>query len=67
MTTMAAIDRLVHHAMILDFNGESVRAQKAQGRGKDQAKPTGGPSGSTPSLAPGGAKNLSPEDPPPKQ
>ena len=32
MTTMAAIDRLVHHAMILEFNGESVRAQKAQGR-----------------------------------
>jgi hypothetical protein len=34
MTTMAAIDRLVHHAMILEFNGESVRAQKAQGREK---------------------------------
>ena len=28
MTTMAAIDRLVHHALILEFNGESVRAQK---------------------------------------
>ena len=37
MTTMAAIDRLVHHAMILEFNGESVRAQKAQGREKGQA------------------------------
>jgi DNA replication protein DnaC len=44
MTTMAAIDRLVHHAMILEFNGESVRAQKAQGRGKDQANPSGGAS-----------------------
>lgn len=44
MTTMAAIDRLVHHAMILEFNGESVRAQKAQGRGKDQANPPGGAS-----------------------
>ena len=32
MTTMAAIDRLVHHAMILEFTGESVRAQKAQER-----------------------------------
>ena len=32
MTTMAAIDRLVHHATILEFNGESVRAQKAQER-----------------------------------
>lgn len=30
MTTMAAIDRLVHHAQILEFTGESVRAQKAQ-------------------------------------
>lgn len=25
MTTMAAIDRLVHHAIILEFNGESMR------------------------------------------
>lgn len=32
MTTMAAIDRLVHHATILEFTGESVRAQKAQER-----------------------------------
>jgi DNA replication protein DnaC len=30
MTTMAAIDRLVHHAVILEFNGESVREQKAR-------------------------------------
>ena len=32
MTTMAAIDRLVHHATILEFEGESVRAQKAKAR-----------------------------------
>ena len=32
MTTMAAIDRLVHHATILEFDGESVRAQKARDR-----------------------------------
>ena len=32
MTTMAAIDRLVHHAQILEFTGESVRAHKAQER-----------------------------------
>jgi len=32
MTTMAAIDRLVHHAMILEFTGESIRAQKALGQ-----------------------------------
>ena len=30
MTTMAAIDRLVHHATILEFDGESVRTKKAK-------------------------------------
>lgn len=30
MTTMAAIDRLVHHAIILDFCGDSHRAKTAQ-------------------------------------
>jgi DNA replication protein DnaC len=30
MTTMAAIDRLVHHATILEFNGNSHRAQSAK-------------------------------------
>jgi len=35
MTTMAAVDRLVHHAMILEFTGESIRAQKAQ-KGKTE-------------------------------
>ena len=29
MTTMAAIDRLVHHAIILEFDGESHRVRKA--------------------------------------
>ena len=28
MTTMAAIDRLVHHAIILEFNGESMRVPR---------------------------------------
>jgi DNA replication protein DnaC len=32
MTTMAAIDRLVHHATILEFDGESVRAKKTKAR-----------------------------------
>ncbi|HYL91819.1 MAG TPA: IS21-like element helper ATPase IstB, partial [Alphaproteobacteria bacterium] len=32
MTTMAAIDRLVHHAHILEFGGESLRAQSAKQR-----------------------------------
>jgi DNA replication protein DnaC len=30
MTTMAAIDRLVHHATILEFNGESIREKRAK-------------------------------------
>jgi len=30
MTTMAAIDRLVHHATILEFNGDSQRASAAK-------------------------------------
>jgi DNA replication protein DnaC len=30
MTTMAAIDRLVHHAVILEFNGESLRVPRAK-------------------------------------
>ena len=36
MTTMAAIDRLVHHAIILEFNGESMRVPR------DKEKEPGG-------------------------
>ncbi|MEY2458497.1 MAG: hypothetical protein QOG30_327 [Acidimicrobiaceae bacterium] len=32
MTTAAAIDRLVHHSVILEFNGKSVRAEHAEQR-----------------------------------
>ncbi len=32
MTTMAAIDRLVHHATILEFNGDSHRAHAAKAK-----------------------------------
>lgn len=35
MTTMAAVDRLVHHAIILEFNGESLRT------GKERTKKSG--------------------------
>ena len=35
MTTMAAIDRLVHHSIILEFTGESVRSRKAKEKNKD--------------------------------
>jgi DNA replication protein DnaC len=34
MTTMAAIDRLVHHATILEFTGDSQRAQVAKTKSK---------------------------------
>jgi DNA replication protein DnaC len=69
MTTMAAIDRLVHHALILEFDGQSLRAQKAQEREGRVGAPVS-PLGSTASLAPGGAKDsvppkgLTPEQPP---
>ena len=39
MTTMAAIDRLVHHAIILEFDGASLRAKKA---GENEPKPAAG-------------------------
>ena len=32
MTTMAVIDRLVHHATILEFNGDSHRAHAAKAK-----------------------------------
>lgn len=34
MTTMAAVDRLVHHSTVLELNGESYRAQSAKKRNK---------------------------------
>ncbi len=33
MTTAAAIDRLVHHAVILEMTGPSIRNEEAEGRG----------------------------------
>lgn len=38
MTTAAAIDRLVHHATIIEMVGESVRAQEAAQRAGDDRK-----------------------------
>lgn len=35
MTTAAAIDRLVHHSVILELDGESYRARQARKRQKD--------------------------------
>jgi DNA replication protein DnaC len=34
MTTMAAVDRLVHHSTVLELNGESYRAQTAKKRNR---------------------------------
>jgi DNA replication protein DnaC len=33
MTTMAAVDRLVHHAIILEFDGDSMRVARGKGGG----------------------------------
>ena len=35
LTTMAAVDRLVHHAHILEFDNQSIRATQAKKRPKD--------------------------------
>ncbi|HQF40535.1 MAG TPA: IS21-like element helper ATPase IstB [Opitutaceae bacterium] len=37
MTTMAAVDRLVHHSTIVEFTGESHRATAAKAKGKPTA------------------------------
>lgn len=34
MTTMAAVDRLVHHSTVLELNGESYRAESAKRKNK---------------------------------
>jgi DNA replication protein DnaC len=39
MTTAAAIDRLVHHALILELSGPSFRAETARGRAGKSEKP----------------------------
>ena len=40
MTTAAAIDRLVHHAVILEMSGTSVRADQAKSALKEANAPT---------------------------
>jgi DNA replication protein DnaC len=32
MTTMAAVDRLIHHSTILEFSGDSIRAKEAKAK-----------------------------------
>lgn len=45
MTTAAAIDRLVHHAIIVEMEGPSVRAEQALERMNADARPTKGGDG----------------------
>jgi DNA replication protein DnaC len=40
MTTAGAIDRLVHHAVILELSGKSYRAEAAKGRARKKATKT---------------------------
>ena len=60
MTTMAAVDRLVHHAIILEFDGESMRVPRQKEKGGGCPGAPASPFGSATSLAPGGAKDSAP-------
>jgi len=42
MTTAAAVDRLVHHSVILELNLPSYRAEKALEKAKPKSDPEGG-------------------------
>ena len=57
--TVAAIDRLVHHATILEMNGDSYRRRAAAER--RSAKPDAGATTSTDNLEPDAADNLKEE------
>lgn len=54
--TVAAIDRLVHHATILEMNGDSYRRRAAAER--KSAKPVAGATTSCDSLEPDATKNM---------
>lgn len=41
LSTMAAIDRLVHHSVILEFDGPSIRAEAAEQRSRVDGKSRG--------------------------
>lgn len=47
MTTAAAIDRLVHHSVILEMTGPSVRADEAEQARKETATTTTKPTTTT--------------------
>ena len=50
MTTAAAIDRLVHHSVIIEMTGASVRAETAEQAKKEQATTVTNLTNSTKSL-----------------
>ena len=45
MTTMAAVDRLVHHAIILEFDGESMRVPHQRDKAGSQPGTSTSPAG----------------------
>ncbi len=47
MTTAAVIDRLVHHAVILEMTGNSVRAEQAKSHRKEGTSATTTPTTAT--------------------
>ena len=48
MTTAAAIDRLVHHAMVIEMTGESLRMESAEARLDLESSATGPGDGGAP-------------------
>ncbi len=67
MTTMAAIDRLVHHATILEFTNGSIRAPKVHDRPSEHSAAPATSIGSTPSRVPDGTHDsVSPMEVAPK-
>ena len=60
MTTMAAVDRLVHHAIILEFDGESQRVTRPKEKGGGYPVPAPAAFGSAASWAPNGTQDSAP-------
>jgi DNA replication protein DnaC len=60
MTTMAAVDRLVHHAIILEFDGESLRVPRQKIKAGNYPAAAASSLGSAASLSPDGAKDSAP-------
>ena len=61
MTTAAAIDRLVHHAIVLELTGKSIRVEQAQAELTAEAASPSTPNATPP--APGSAPARTPDGP----